>query len=573
MTVAPTLALEARRSSARRCCGCGGRRWSALVVGALRRVRAARMPCRRWRSPARPGSSSARWPRSSSASGCSACRCATAWRGWRGLRLSVFGRHARPCRAGRHRGRHRRHVAGHRARGRCCSPARAWTRPATPGRSTACATQDGPNYAERVATIRVAKNGVPVVTLQPSRRTFPVQRMTTTEAAIHTNFLRDLYAVLGRGAGRRRRAAAALQSAGALDLARGAGDGDGRRAVLAGPAAAGRRAGARRAAPGLGGRVNRRRRPAAGAARRRRRRRRRVLGRCSPACARGVFDPHDVPSQLIGQPRAALRRAARRWRRPTGFGSADLARAGRPVLVNFFASWCVPCVIEAPALMALKQRGRADLGHRLQGQAGRHPHLPRPQRQPLCPHRARRRPAGSRSIGASTACRRPTCSTAQGVVRWRQAGPLTPEIIDATAAPCAPERRVRLLLAPAAAGGPGLGDQRPGGDAAQSGAGGPRRGGRQAAPLPRLPEREHRGQRRRPRARPARPRPPAHRRRRHRPAGAGLGGRPLRRFRPPAPAVHADDRALWGSPLLAVAAGLGLRLPCPPPATAGRRHR
>jgi cytochrome c biogenesis protein CcmG/thiol:disulfide interchange protein DsbE len=36
--------------------------------------------------------------------------------------------------------------------------------------------------------------------------------------------------------------------------------------------------------------------------------------------------------------------------------SADLAD-GRPKLVNFFASWCVPCVGEAPVLTELKQQG------------------------------------------------------------------------------------------------------------------------------------------------------------------------------------------------------------------------
>jgi cytochrome c biogenesis protein CcmG/thiol:disulfide interchange protein DsbE len=35
---------------------------------------------------------------------------------------------------------------------------------------------------------------------------------------------------------------------------------------------------------------------------------------------------------------------------------ADLA-AGGPVLVNIFASWCLPCAVEAPQLQALKDRG------------------------------------------------------------------------------------------------------------------------------------------------------------------------------------------------------------------------
>jgi cytochrome c-type biogenesis protein CcmF len=55
----------------------------------------------------------------------------------------------------------------------------------------------GPNYDARVATIRVSQNGKPVVTLAPERRAFTTQTMTTTEAKIHTNGLRDLYAVLG----------------------------------------------------------------------------------------------------------------------------------------------------------------------------------------------------------------------------------------------------------------------------------------------------------------------------------------------------------------------------------------
>ncbi len=40
------------------------------------------------------------------------------------------------------------------------------------------------------------------------------------------------------------------------------------------------------------------------------------------------------------------------------FSSADLAR-GRPHLVNFFASWCVPCISEVKVLNDLKRRGVA----------------------------------------------------------------------------------------------------------------------------------------------------------------------------------------------------------------------
>jgi cytochrome c biogenesis protein CcmG, thiol:disulfide interchange protein DsbE len=74
----------------------------------------------------------------------------------------------------------------------------------------------------------------------------------------------------------------------------------------------------------------------------------------------GTYDPHSVPSMLIGKP---LPQFALPGQPPgAGFSSADVIASKRPALVNFFASWCVPCVQEAPVLMELKQRGIAIWG-------------------------------------------------------------------------------------------------------------------------------------------------------------------------------------------------------------------
>ena len=69
----------------------------------------------------------------------------------------------------------------------------------------------------------------------------------------------------------------------------------------------------------------------------------------------GTYDPHGVPSMLIGKPLPSFSLPGQPPSQ--GFSSADIAAAGRPTLINFFASWCIPCVQEAPVLMALKQQG------------------------------------------------------------------------------------------------------------------------------------------------------------------------------------------------------------------------
>ena len=59
------------------------------------------------------------------------------------------------------------------------------------------ARADGPNYLSRRGTFEVTRDGDAITTLYPEKRFYPVQGMPTTEAAIRTNFMADLYAVLG----------------------------------------------------------------------------------------------------------------------------------------------------------------------------------------------------------------------------------------------------------------------------------------------------------------------------------------------------------------------------------------
>ena len=55
----------------------------------------------------------------------------------------------------------------------------------------------GPNFSARRADVSVLIDGQVAFVMAPARRTFPIGRTTTTEAAIRTNLMRDLYVVLG----------------------------------------------------------------------------------------------------------------------------------------------------------------------------------------------------------------------------------------------------------------------------------------------------------------------------------------------------------------------------------------
>lgn len=148
-----------------------------------------------------------------------------------------------------------------------------------------------------------------------------------------------------------------------------------------------------------------------------------VLGRMKA----GRFDPHDVPSQLIGRPMPEFTLPAQEPGQ--GFGSADIAALRRPMLINFFASWCVPCVIEHPELMALSRGGLPIWGIAYKDTVAAASGFVARHGNPYA--RIARDAPGQVAIDWGVyGVPESYLIDAGGIVRWRMAGPLTPAVVS-----------------------------------------------------------------------------------------------------------------------------------------------
>ena len=144
----------------------------------------------------------------------------------------------------------------------------------------------------------------------------------------------------------------------------------------------------------------------------------------------GSYDPTGVPSALIGKPVPAMPLGTMEGME--GIPPLDVAALHgmeRPVLVNFWASWCVPCTIEHPQLMQLAHEGIPVYGVSYKDKA--------PEARAFL----QRRGNPFTRLGADATGRvgiewgvygvpETYFVDRQGIIRWRWAGPVTPEVVE-----------------------------------------------------------------------------------------------------------------------------------------------
>ena len=144
----------------------------------------------------------------------------------------------------------------------------------------------------------------------------------------------------------------------------------------------------------------------------------------------GSYDPRGVPSALIGKPAPRMALPAVEGVALPAIAPEALAAPGAPVLVNFWASWCVPCVVEHPQLVALQRRGVRILGINYKDKPADAARFLARHGNPFQALAADAEGRAGIEYGLYGVPETYLLDK-DGIIRWRWAGPMTPDTLSA----------------------------------------------------------------------------------------------------------------------------------------------
>ncbi|ONG58721.1 cytochrome C biogenesis protein [Pseudoroseomonas deserti] len=143
----------------------------------------------------------------------------------------------------------------------------------------------------------------------------------------------------------------------------------------------------------------------------------------------GSYDPKGVPSVLVGKPAPAFVLPALDEAGVPGLEDAALRDLPAPVLVNFWASWCVPCIVEHPQLMTLAREGVPVFGINYKDKPADAAAFLARRGNPFL--RLGRDEPGRVAIDWGVYGVPETyVLDRKGIIRWRWPGPVTPEVLQ-----------------------------------------------------------------------------------------------------------------------------------------------
>ncbi|MBO1076685.1 DsbE family thiol:disulfide interchange protein [Roseomonas marmotae] len=143
----------------------------------------------------------------------------------------------------------------------------------------------------------------------------------------------------------------------------------------------------------------------------------------------GSYDPRGVPSALLGRQAPPFTLPPLEEAGVPGFSDAALRDLPAPMLVNFWASWCVPCIVEHPQLMRLAREGVQVFGVNYKDRPADAATFLTRHGNPFT--RLGRDEPGRVAIDWGVYGVPETyLLDRQGIIRWRWPGPVTPEVLE-----------------------------------------------------------------------------------------------------------------------------------------------